>query len=183
MAIFIPKEVREQVYIKYDNRCVKCGSKENLTIDHIKPLSEGGENIKPNMQLMCYDCNVLKGNKYKLPFFKHIKKIWTLHDYCQVWKTQIKSEARSLVGSFKKEIYKYVEDKSSIHQSQNDKRMNTAIAIISSLKEQVNEQNKKIDLLCKYLKVEYIPKQILEQEAHFDKIKKHGTNLYPTTRI
>lgn len=46
-------------------RCVKCGATENLTIDHIKPLSKGGTNSKRNLQCLCGPCNWKKGSKWK----------------------------------------------------------------------------------------------------------------------
>ncbi len=36
---------------------------ENYTIDHIKPLSRGGQNIKSNRVPCCQQCNTDKGNQ------------------------------------------------------------------------------------------------------------------------
>lgn len=41
-------------------RCVKCGSRDNLTIDHVVPLSKGGRNRSKNLQVLCRNCNALK---------------------------------------------------------------------------------------------------------------------------
>jgi 5-methylcytosine-specific restriction endonuclease McrA len=43
--------------------CKKCGSKENLTVDHIIPLSKGGTNDWNNLQTLCFKCNHLKADK------------------------------------------------------------------------------------------------------------------------
>jgi 5-methylcytosine-specific restriction endonuclease McrA len=51
---------------KYNFKCVECGCKENLTIDHIKPVSKGGGDEISNLQIMCKSCNSKKGNKYDL---------------------------------------------------------------------------------------------------------------------
>jgi 5-methylcytosine-specific restriction endonuclease McrA len=43
--------------------CAKCNTKEYLTIDHIKPVSLGGENTLDNIQILCKSCNFKKGNR------------------------------------------------------------------------------------------------------------------------
>ena len=45
----------------YDNRCVKCGERKLLTIDHITPVSKGGPDIASNIQPLCKSCNSSKG--------------------------------------------------------------------------------------------------------------------------
>lgn len=45
-------------------KCMKCGTRENLEVDHIKPLAKGGEHVEENMQALCGHCNRSKGAKY-----------------------------------------------------------------------------------------------------------------------
>ena len=45
------------------NVCAKCGSSDNIQIDHIKPLSMGGTNTLDNIQPLCAWCNNSKGDK------------------------------------------------------------------------------------------------------------------------
>jgi 5-methylcytosine-specific restriction endonuclease McrA len=59
----IKRHVKEKVFAKYENKCVRCASTENLTIDHIIPRSKCGTNGNNNLQLMCYDCNQAKRDK------------------------------------------------------------------------------------------------------------------------
>lgn len=55
------KPVEIKSVLKRDNyTCQKCGSIENLTIDHIKPLSKGGNNDLENLQTLCLECNQKK---------------------------------------------------------------------------------------------------------------------------
>ena len=43
--------------------CVYCGSKKNLTIDHVIPKSKGGDNTWKNLVTCCSPCNLKKGDK------------------------------------------------------------------------------------------------------------------------
>lgn len=45
-----------------EGTCQYCGSKKRLTIDHVLPVSRGGENSWTNMVACCWDCNNKKGN-------------------------------------------------------------------------------------------------------------------------
>lgn len=53
----------EQKLIECEGRCMNCGTKENITIDHIITLSKGGTNLIDNLQPLCRSCNCSKGNK------------------------------------------------------------------------------------------------------------------------
>jgi NAD-specific glutamate dehydrogenase len=50
------------VYKSCGFRCVKCKSYDNLEIDHINPISNGGSNAMDNLQILCLKCNRAKGN-------------------------------------------------------------------------------------------------------------------------
>lgn len=45
---------------KYKYRCVCCGKRRPLTVDHIVPLSRGGSNGIENIQPLCKPCNQKK---------------------------------------------------------------------------------------------------------------------------
>jgi hypothetical protein len=64
----IKTSIRYQVLKRDKHRCQSCGATAKdgakLQIDHIKPVSKGGSNDLENLQVLCRDCNLGKGNKY-----------------------------------------------------------------------------------------------------------------------
>ena len=42
------------------HKCLACGKKKPLTVDHIIPLSQGGRNDILNLQMLCQSCNSSK---------------------------------------------------------------------------------------------------------------------------
>ena len=54
---------RRRVMKRDGYQCGYCGSKKNLTIDHIIPRSKGGDNSWKNLVTCCSKCNNLKDDK------------------------------------------------------------------------------------------------------------------------
>jgi 5-methylcytosine-specific restriction endonuclease McrA len=53
-------------------RCYWCGctlSREQITLDHLMPRSEGGSNSLENLRLTCFSCNNQRGNSLFPPQF------------------------------------------------------------------------------------------------------------------
>lgn len=49
---------------QYNHTCLRCGCNDcKLTVDHIKPLSKGGDNTINNIQPLCSVCNSSKSGK------------------------------------------------------------------------------------------------------------------------
>ena len=44
-------------------RCQYCGCREKLTVDHVKPRSQGGRDTWENLVTACTPCNNKKGNR------------------------------------------------------------------------------------------------------------------------
>lgn len=44
-----------------DSVCAECGSADRLSIDHIVPVSKGGDDSEANLRVLCVSCNSKKG--------------------------------------------------------------------------------------------------------------------------
>ena len=63
--IFDKKQKRE-AYERQEGICVHCGKHfelEEMEADHIKPWKEGGTTVAENCQMLCKNCNRIKGGK------------------------------------------------------------------------------------------------------------------------
>lgn len=58
----IPPAIRAKVYERDGYRCVNCGVRYPLSVDHVIPLSKGGKNRMENMVTMCKPCNADKAD-------------------------------------------------------------------------------------------------------------------------
>ena len=61
------ESLRQSIRVRDDNRCCYCDVSETdagseLTIDHIQPLSQGGNDNPENLAYCCHPCNEFKGN-------------------------------------------------------------------------------------------------------------------------
>jgi hypothetical protein len=56
-----PPAMREKIAERDGRACARCGTNENLTVDHIIPWSRGGSDEAHNLQLLCGSCNSKKG--------------------------------------------------------------------------------------------------------------------------
>ncbi|MCH7399378.1 HNH endonuclease [Belliella sp. DSM 107340] len=54
---------RNNLFKRDGGECQYCGSKKNLTIDHVVPRSKGGKTNWSNLITACHRCNVVKGDK------------------------------------------------------------------------------------------------------------------------
>lgn len=66
------KKIRNFIFNR-DKKCLKCGSENNLCIDHIYPINKGGLNKLENLQTLCKSCNSSKRDNY-FDYRKNINK-------------------------------------------------------------------------------------------------------------
>lgn len=59
------KKVRLFIFNRDKNKCLRCGSIDKLTLDHIVAIHCGGENKLSNLQTLCRSCNSSKSINYK----------------------------------------------------------------------------------------------------------------------
>jgi 5-methylcytosine-specific restriction endonuclease McrA len=60
----IPKSVKQRVFYADRFRCIACGARNNLTVDHLIPRSKGGTNDITNLVTRCEPCNRAKGDEW-----------------------------------------------------------------------------------------------------------------------
>jgi 5-methylcytosine-specific restriction endonuclease McrA len=60
----------------HENKCVYCGSREDLQIEHQIPLARGGTNWSSNLVPACGTCNRSKGTKTPKEFLDSVRTGW-----------------------------------------------------------------------------------------------------------
>lgn len=65
---WISQSTRRAVYRRDGNRCLACGTRKRLTLDHIYPYSLGGNDEIANLQTLCQSCNSKKGARVAYSF-------------------------------------------------------------------------------------------------------------------
>lgn len=53
----------QQICKDANYRCLCCGKKKKLCVDHVLPISKGGTHTKDNVQPLCISCNAKKHSK------------------------------------------------------------------------------------------------------------------------
>lgn len=57
----IPDVVRAAVFDRDGHACRHCDAIDDLTLDHVRPWSQGGDDTVGNLQVLCRSCNSSKG--------------------------------------------------------------------------------------------------------------------------
>jgi len=67
----IPSQDRQYVYERDGFACVRCNSRNRLTLDHIIPWSANGSDHVDNLRTLCWNCNEERSN------FRGLDDTWT----------------------------------------------------------------------------------------------------------
>jgi len=59
----VPPVTRREVLRRDNHQCQYCGSKHNLTLDHVLPRSRGGTHTWDNVVTACEKCNQYKADR------------------------------------------------------------------------------------------------------------------------
>lgn len=90
-----PHSIRKMIYDNADGRCNLCGRKimfKSMTLDHINPLSMGGEDRVSNLACTCKACNLFKRNMLPDDFFERIALIYLYQmekKYSEKWRWKV----------------------------------------------------------------------------------------------
>ncbi len=64
-----------EVYRKYKRKCIYCGTKDDLTLEHLTPLSRGGGNEYENLAISCRHCNASKHTKTHQDYLEKLQNV------------------------------------------------------------------------------------------------------------
>jgi hypothetical protein len=76
------------------NKCKKCNSREQLTIDHVVPVALGGTDDDNNLQTLCRGCNVMKSDKP--PKYRSLFNLFFSRKTIYEFKNEIRSNISSV---------------------------------------------------------------------------------------
>lgn len=105
--IIFQKEKMANIYDKSNHHCSICGKPlryGEMTIDHIVPLSRGGENTDDNLRCVCEECNKLKGNRMDNEMYTGLSKICAKGAYedpdNEIWNMVIRGKVRGVIAKY-----------------------------------------------------------------------------------
>jgi 5-methylcytosine-specific restriction endonuclease McrA len=111
---YISRRLRRQVWADAQGRCGYCLCPqsllpERLFIEHICPRARGGETVRENLWLSCWNCNTRKGSRTHardpisgrlVPLFDPRRQEWNRHFR---WMTPVlQPSARSGAGGYER---------------------------------------------------------------------------------
>ena len=145
----LTETAKKQIFIRDKFECQYCGSKEDLEIDHIIPLSQGGNNEDSNLITACHRCNSLKGDKKlkdflennrEIKFLDRVSKILDTLEEKEKEKEQYKEKEQLIEKEKIKKIDPYINPVVNEYKNQHEKIIGTRLYLNNA------ECNKLIEL-------------------------------------
>lgn len=65
---------RRSVFARDGHACVYCGAPRELTLDHVIPRRQGGQNTWENLVTCCRSCNTRKGDRTPAQWGVHLRR-------------------------------------------------------------------------------------------------------------
>jgi 5-methylcytosine-specific restriction endonuclease McrA len=65
-SVYWKNKYRKEIYERDGWACLRCKSKDRLSMDHIVALCRGGDNSQGNFQTLCITCNTKKASTDRL---------------------------------------------------------------------------------------------------------------------
>lgn len=148
------KQKIRQLVLDRDKKCIECGSTEELTIDHIIPLSRGGISTPDNLRTLCGKCNRRKSSFVSWGWLERIMMALHIDEIIERLRNELKGQLSTVLAQSTLKIGEISGQIPSL-QSQINKTANKNY----ELEKVIVNLNDKIFLLEKYLKikVEEIP--------------------------
>lgn len=101
------KNARINLYESANHNCRICGKPlayNEMTIDHIVPLSRGGKNTYDNLRCVCEDCNKIKGNRLDDEMYKGLINICSAkvaeNPDDEMWNNFIRAKVRATINKY-----------------------------------------------------------------------------------
>ena len=86
---------RENIKANWNYECAYCGSDEDITLDHVKPRSLGGQDTSSNIICACHECNQSKGREdWKEWYQTQMFYSWERMKSIEAWMTPVADTGR-----------------------------------------------------------------------------------------
>jgi hypothetical protein len=99
----IPANVRRQVILRAGNYCEYCGLSQAIQeaafhVDHIVPVSAGGETTLANLALACVSCSLRKGSRQTALDPETRQQAALFHPRRDAWLTHFRWDGVRMIG-------------------------------------------------------------------------------------
>ena len=102
-------EEKQKILTKTKSKCAHCGKKltvKSMTIEHIYPISKGGDNSEYNILPLCEACNKHKSNFiYHLDYYPYINIDLVELYWAKLLKSVYSKENKDIFGSLIRQVY------------------------------------------------------------------------------